>query len=131
MEIERGGCDNNFWQAHSRALRNRAQSLGAGGRQVGCLAQKPTAFGSWPAAEADQLWPISQVLKPVLPVTCETLRRAIGCILPKEYGKQAKRILTARQLIHQRGVNIRHPPFEKRAPKAIHYDMMVTLIPKE
>src|SRR6516225_1346046 len=100
MEIERGGYDKNFWQPRSRALRNRTQRLGTGRRQIGCLAQKAIAIGWWPAAEADRLRAIGQVLKPVLPVTCEALRCAIGCILPKQYGTRGKRILTERKLIH-------------------------------
>src|SRR6201999_3178224 len=58
-------------------------------------------------------------------------RCAIGCILFQEHGKRAKRILTARQLIHQRCVNIRHPSLEERAAKAIRYNMVATLVPKE
>src|SRR5262252_917122 len=103
MEIERGGCNNNFWQARSRALRNRAQRLGTGVRQVGGLAQKPTAIGCWPAAKADRFWPISQALNPVPLVARETLRSAKGCIFLQERSKGTKRILIARQLIDQRG----------------------------
>ena len=98
---------------------------------MSALAQKATAIGCWPAAEADWLRPISQVIKPVPPVTRETLRCAIGCILLQEHGKRTKRILTARQLVHQRGVNIRHPPLEEHDAKAVDQNMMVTLVPKE
>jgi hypothetical protein len=126
MEIEGGGYDNNFWQARSRALCNRAQRLGAGRRRVGCLPQKTTAIGCWPAAEADRLRAIGRALKPVLLVTCETLRCAIGCILPQEHGKRTKRILTARP-IHQRGVDIRRPPHGQRGAKAIHYNTVASV----
>jgi len=85
----------------------------------------------WPAAETNRLRPICQALKPVPPVTGETLRPAIRCILLQKRRKRAKRILTQRQFIDQRGVNIRHPPLEERGTKAIQYDMVATLVPKE
>src|SRR6516165_5267197 len=131
MEIERGGCDNNLWQTRPRAVRYRAQCLGAGRRQVGCLAQKATAIGWGPAAEVDRLRSIGQALKPILPVTREALRCAIGCVLLQERGERAERIGTARQFIYKRGVNIRHPSLEQRAAKAVHQNMVETLIPKE
>src|SRR5207249_10256929 len=112
MQIERGSCDNNFWQARPGAVRNRAQRLGIGVRQVGGLAQKTTAIGCWPATEADRVRSISQALKPVPPVTRETLRSAIRCVLVQERRERTKRILTARQFIDQRRVNSRQPPLK-------------------
>src|ERR1700757_3375342 len=99
MEIERSGRHNELRQACPGVPRSRTQCFGAGRRQVRSPTQKLAAISRLPTAEAARLGPIEQALEPILPVTREALRGAIGSVFLHQEAQRAERVGTDRQLV--------------------------------